>query len=93
MRFDRKALVYAIGFEAVLAGLAAFGGPHGALGAWPWTLQMPGILLLFFVGGEGHIPLRVGSMVLIQCAVWYGVFSFARSFRRRRMTAGPGNPP
>jgi hypothetical protein len=82
VHFDRRALGYAIGLEAVLASLAAFGGPHGTLGAWPWTLQLPGILLVFFVSGEAHFFWRVGGMLLIQCALWYGIFAVGRHIRR-----------
>lgn len=82
MHVDRRALVYAIGLEAVLAGLAAFGGPHGTLGAWPWTLQLPGILLVFFGGGEAHFAWRVAGMLLIQIALWYGIFAVGRHRRR-----------
>jgi len=82
VHFDRRALGYAIGLEAVSASLAAFGGPHGMLGVWPWTLQLPGILLVFFVGGEAHFVSRIGGMLLIQCALWHGIFVVGRHLRR-----------
>jgi hypothetical protein len=81
---DRRALGYALVLEAALAGLAAFGGPHGTLGAWPWTLQLPGILLVFFVSGGVHVVWRVGGMLLIQCALWYGIFAIGRHLRQAR---------
>jgi hypothetical protein len=81
---DRGALGYAIGVESVLAALAAFGGPHGALGAWPWMLQLPGILLVFFVGGPPHYFWRVGAMLLIQYVLWYVLFAAGRAARRNR---------
>jgi hypothetical protein len=90
VHFDRRALGYAIGLEAVLAGLAVFGGPHGTLGAWPWALQLPGILLVFFVSGEAHFGWRVGGMLLIQCALWYGIFTIGRQVRQVRLSARRG---
>ena len=81
---DRRALGYAIAVEAVLAVLAAFGGPHGALGAWPWTLQLPGILLVFFLGGRPYLFWRVGAMLLIQCVLWYAIIAGVRAARRDR---------
>ena len=88
--FDRGALGYAVGLEVVLAGLAAFGGPHGTLGALPWTLQLPGILLVFFVPGNEHFLWRVVGMFLIQCAMWYGILAVGRRRRRSRGAAkGP----
>ena len=83
MHIDRRILACAVGVEAVLAGLAVFGGPHGSLGAWPWTLQLPGILLVFFVGEQAHLVWRVGGMLLVQCALWYGILILARRLRRR----------
>ena len=81
---DKRTLGYAVAVESVLAVLAAFGGPHGALGAWPWTLQLPGILLVFFVGGNTHIYWRVGAMLLIQCSLWYALIAVGRALRRGR---------
>ena len=90
MHLDRRALGCAIGLEAALAGLAAFGGPHGTLGAWPWMLQLPGILPVFFVSGEAHFFWRVGGMLLIQGALWYGIFAIARHVRRTRQSVRRG---
>ena len=73
-----------MGLEAVLAGLAVFGGPHGTLGAWPWTLQLPGILLVFFVSGEVPVAIRIAGMVLVQSVLWYGAIAFGRHLRRVR---------
>jgi len=78
MRFDGRALGYAVLVEAVLAGLAVHGGPHGALGAAPWILQLPGILLVLLVPGQTYFWWRVGGMLLIQLALWYGVFRLVR---------------
>lgn len=77
-KLDRRALVLAIVVEGVLGALAAFGGPHGALGALPWTLQLPGILLVFFGGGEAWFWWRVAGMILIQVALWYAVIAVLR---------------
>lgn len=43
---DLRALGSAVAVETALLVLAAFGGPHSSLGAVPWTLQLPGILLM-----------------------------------------------
>ena len=55
MRFDGRALAYAIVLEIVLTVVAAFGGPHGVLGAIPWTLQLPGIFFIAFGKGEAGL--------------------------------------
>ena len=70
MRNDFVALAIAIALEAVLLVLAVFGGPHGALGGAPWALQLPGILLVFFIPGEGGF-------------LWYALIAFVRRHRRR----------
>ena len=46
MRGDWRTFALAVVLEVILLALAAFGGPHGTLGAWPWMLQFPGILLV-----------------------------------------------
>jgi hypothetical protein len=81
MRLDTRALGAAVVVEAVLAALALHGGPHGSLGAWPWTLQLPGILLVLFVSGQTHFWWRVAGMLLIQLALWYGIFVLLRRTR------------
>jgi len=85
MRFDGRALAYAIVLEIVLTVVAAFGGPHGVLGAIPWTLQLPGIFFIAFGKGEAGFFWRVGGMFVVQVVVWYAIFSFARRWRRRRL--------
>jgi hypothetical protein len=89
VRLDRPALGYAIALEAILAGLAALGGPHGTLGAWPWMLQLPGILLVLFGGGNAPVALRVTGMLLIQCALWFGVIALGRHLHRVGSAARP----
>ena len=68
------------------AALALHGGPHSSLGAWPWSLQLPGILLVLFVSGETHFWWRVGGMLLVQISVWYAFITLVRR-RGRRATA------
>lgn len=84
MGFDGRALIYAVGVEAVLAIAAAFGGPHGALGALPWLLNMPGILVIFGLGIERFFLARVALAVAIQSGFWYCIFAFIR----RRLPGG-----
>lgn len=85
MSLDRGALGMAVLVEFVLFVLAVFGGPHGALGAWPWMLQVPGILLIYAIPGQSFFPWRVAAGVCVQIAVWYVVFLLLR--RRRRAGA------
>jgi hypothetical protein len=89
MRFDGRAFVYAIVLEIALTVLSAFGGPHGDLGAIPWTLQLPGILLIMIGKGNSLFFWRVGGMFVVQVVVWYAIFSFARRWRRRRWAESP----
>jgi hypothetical protein len=83
MRPDWPALGWAILIEGLLTGLAAFGGPHGALGGAPWVLQLPGILLVLFVPGSGGFVWRVAGMVVVQVVLWYGFIAALRRRRRR----------
>ena len=85
MRVDGWSLTYAVGVEAVLATAAVFGGPHGALGALPWMLNMPGILVIFGLGVQRFFWGRVALAVAIQVGLWYLVFAFVR--RRRNVRA------
>jgi hypothetical protein len=78
---DWRALSYALILELVLLGLAAFGGPHGALGAVPWALQLPGIFLVFYPPGGEYFAARVAAAALFQLGLWYLVI---RVVRRRR---------
>jgi hypothetical protein len=66
-----RLLALAIVIEACLAVLAVFGGPHGALGGWPWALQLPGILLMLLIPGEGGFAWRASGMIAIQIGCWY----------------------
>jgi hypothetical protein len=83
MRFDWLAFCLAVIIEALLTGLAAFGGPHGTLGSVPWMLQLPGILVVFMVPGPLGFVWRVGAMVLIQLTLWYFIIAL---FRRRKLS-------
>lgn len=83
-RVDLPALGIAFLVEALLLAAAAFGGPHGALGALPWMLQLPGILLVLHPPGGAHFPLRVAALLLVQLALWYLVVAGVRRARRRR---------
>jgi hypothetical protein len=73
-----KLVALAISIEAVLVVAAAFGGPHGELGGWPWALQLPGILLVFYPPGGNYFLVRVGVMALVQALIWYAVLKAAR---------------
>lgn len=87
MRIDWLALGMAVVVELLLLGLAAFGGPHGALGAAPWMAQLPGILLVLYPPGGSHFAFKVAAGALLQVALWYMVLSLLR--RRHRERAGP----
>lgn len=91
-RFDAFALLMAIVVEALLLVAAAYGGPHGVLGAWPWALQMPGIFVIFSVPGEAGFLWRVAAGATIQVVVWYLLFAFVRRRRRRARRPVPGAP-
>jgi hypothetical protein len=76
--------------EAGLAVLAIFGGPHGELGAWPWALQMPGILVMLSLPGDSGFAWRAAGVVAIQTACWYAICSLIQRrmmSRRRARTA------
>lgn len=77
--------MYAAGIELALAVAAVFGGPHGALGALPWIVNMPGILVIRGIPGEGSLFGRIALAVLIQMVLWYGVIAWIR--RRRAASA------
>jgi hypothetical protein len=80
---DWRALSYALIVEAVLLALAAFGGPHGALGAIPWTLQLPGILLVLYPPGGVHFAARVAAGALLQVGLWYLALRWVQRRRAR----------
>jgi len=84
-----KLLVAATAIEAVLAVLAVFGGPHGALGGWPWILQLPGILAVILVPGDGGFAWRVAAMILIQLGCWYALCSLISRILRSRRGGAP----
>ncbi len=83
MRVHGRTLGYAAAIELLLALLALFGGPHGQLGAFPWMLQLPGILLVFFVPGPSPFWWRVAAMLVVQVLVWYAILLGASWVRRR----------
>jgi hypothetical protein len=83
MTIDRAALGAAIAIELALTGLAALGGPHGTLGALPWILQLPGIVMVVFVNHPDSFVWRVLGMVVVQTLIWYAVVAGARRGRRR----------
>jgi hypothetical protein len=96
MRFDWRALALAVVLEVMLLVLAAFGGPHGVLGGWPWMLQFPGILLVYAVPGDSLFLWRVVAGTLLQVALWYAFISLVRRRRSRtdaRVAATPIAPP
>jgi len=77
-----KLIGLAIIIEAALLVTAAFGGPHGTLGGWPWALQLPGILVVFYPPGGENFLLRVATMALVQTVLWF--FALRTVARRRR---------
>ena len=81
---DWRSLGYAAMIEAALLALAAFGGPHGALGAAPWVLQLPGLLLALYPTGGDWFLARVAAAALVQLGLWYLVVAAVRARRRRR---------
>ena len=85
LRVDGRALAYAVGVESVLATAAVFGGPHGGLGATPWILNLPGILVIFGIPSERFFLGRVALAIVIQVAVWYFIFALVR---RRGLDSG-----
>ena len=64
----------------MLLVLAAFGGPHGELGAIPWILQLPGIALVVYPSGGEHFAARVFAGAAVQTGVWYLI---VKAIRRR----------
>lgn len=68
-----KLAALAILLEAVLVVLAAFGGPHGALGGWPWLLQLPGIFLVLYPPGGDYFVLRVVVGAMVQAGLWFAL--------------------
>jgi hypothetical protein len=88
VRVDIKVLAVAAAIETVLAVLAVFGGPHGALGGWPWMLQLPGMLVVLLVPGEEGFAWRAAAAIAIQICVWYFICAlFWRLVKRNRAPA------
>ena len=89
---DWRALAVAVLVEGALLALAAFGGPHGELGALPWIFQLPAIAFVLYPPGGEYFGVRVAAGALLQTALWYLLI---RGLRRRaragsRPGAGPG---
>lgn len=70
----------AVAIETLLVVAAAFGGPHGTLGAWPWALQVPGILAVLYPPGGEQFIARVSVMATVQTLIWFLVL---RTLTRR----------
>lgn len=85
---DLPALLIAVATALLLAGGAAFGGPHGALGAAPWLLNLPGILFVVAVPSDAYIPLRITLAFGTQVALWYLVVARWRAARRTPPAGG-----
>ncbi|MDX2260106.1 MAG: hypothetical protein SFU84_00235 [Gemmatimonadales bacterium] len=86
-----RLLLIAVVVSVLLASTAAFGGPHGVLGAVPWLLNLPGILLVVAVPSDAFIPARVGLALAIQVAVWYTAFRWWHGRKQRRARADGGS--
>ena len=74
--------MYALAVEGTLATAAVFGGPHGALGAIPWMLNLPGILVILGIRTERFFFGRVALALAIQVTLWYIGFALVRQRRR-----------
>ncbi|MFN0098542.1 MAG: hypothetical protein ACKVS7_07700 [Gemmatimonadaceae bacterium] len=81
-----RLLLGAIAISVLLAGTAAFGGPHGVLGGVPWLLNLPGILLVVAVPSDAYITARVGLALCVQVALWYALLRWWRGRAARRGT-------
>jgi hypothetical protein len=86
VRFDVRAFLIAIVLALVLAVLGVFGGPHGALGGWPWLFNLPGLAIIYLIPGNELFGARVLAALLIQVTLWYFIVS---ALRRRRSLARP----
>jgi hypothetical protein len=81
---DWRALAYAILIEAALLVLAALGGPHGELGAVPWILQLPAIVLVLYPPGGTYFVARVFAAALLQVCLWYLALRLVRRRKARK---------
>jgi hypothetical protein len=71
MKLDPRSLLLALAIALLLAVLALFGGPHGALGGWTWFLNLPGLALVYLIPGNSYFAARVVAAFLVQVMVWY----------------------
>ena len=90
MRFDVRAFLMALGIALGLAALGVFGGPHGALGGWPWLFNLPGLAVIYLIPGNEMFAARVFAAFSIQVALWYLIVS---AIRRRRLPARSPSAP
>ena len=84
-RVELGTLLIALTITRSFAVLAVFGGPHGALGGWPWLLNLPGLAVVYLIPGTTLFRARVGLAFLIQLTLWYAIVG---AFRRWGSRAG-----
>jgi uncharacterized integral membrane protein len=81
---DWRALGYAVLIEVAMLVLAAFGGPHGELGALPWILQLPGIVFVLYPAGGALFAARVLLAAMLQVGLWYLGLRMVRRRKARK---------